>query len=205
MFEIQHIDESGCWLATGKLPREELPEVNLSILLGELETELSQKELDFFGRKVLVPRLTAWFGSKSYDYSGIKNDPRPIPPMVSQVALWLNRNSEGLPGAHGQETFNSVLCNYYRSGMDSIDWHSDNEKGLGPDPASNILIGSVTFGGSRKFVLKNKTSKEKLSFDLGDRDVLIMGGLTQKFWVHKSPRVSGRCEPRLNLTFRVSV
>jgi alkylated DNA repair dioxygenase AlkB len=40
--------------------------------------------------------------------------------------------------------FNSVLCNLYRDGKDSISYHTDNEKELGKEP----FIASLSFGGT---------------------------------------------------------
>ena len=41
--------------------------------------------------------------------------------------------------------FNGVLLNRYRSGQDSMGWHSDDEPEFGERP----VIASVSFGGTR--------------------------------------------------------
>lgn len=48
--------------------------------------------------------------------------------------------------------FNSMLANLYRDGHDSLAWHSDDEKSLGPEPT----IASVSFGDTRTFQLRKK-------------------------------------------------
>lgn len=188
--KTQHLDND-CWISTGKL---NIPGINFSSVLEEIQKDLIQKELEIYGRKILMPRLTAWYGNKEYRYSGTVNKPVAMPEKVRMIAQTIEKD---LPSK-----FNSVLCNYYRSGSDSVDWHADDEPGLGPEP-KNILIGSVSFGQARKFLLKNRQTKEKLSFDLGDMDVLIMGGQTQKYWLHKVPKTSKPVGPRLNLTYRI--
>lgn len=51
-------------------------------------------------------------------------------------------------------TFNSMLANMYRDGHDSVAWHSDDERSLGPEPT----IASLSFGDSRNFELRKKPS-----------------------------------------------
>jgi alkylated DNA repair dioxygenase AlkB len=46
--------------------------------------------------------------------------------------------------------FNSVLMNWYRDGDDYLNWHADDEKELGVNPA----IASVNFGATRDFVIR---------------------------------------------------
>jgi alkylated DNA repair dioxygenase AlkB len=53
--------------------------------------------------------------------------------------------------------------------------------------------------------MKNGLTNQKLSFDLGHGDILIMGGQTQKFWQHKVPKTSKKVDSRINLTFRVLI
>jgi alkylated DNA repair dioxygenase AlkB len=71
-----------------------------------------------FGRELAVPRLTAWFGDAAYSYSGILHRPAPFPEIVER----LRKRAEGLSGA----SFNAVLLNLYRTGRDSVGWHSDH-------------------------------------------------------------------------------
>ncbi len=49
-------------------------------------------------------------------------------------------------------TFNSLLCNLYRDGKDSIGWHSDSEPSLGPQP----VIASLSLGDTRVFSLRKQ-------------------------------------------------
>lgn len=47
-------------------------------------------------------------------------------------------------------SFNSLLCNLYQDGHDSIGWHSDNEASLGAKPT----IASLSLGDTRVFSLR---------------------------------------------------
>ena len=38
------------------------------------------------------------------------------------------------------ESFNSVLLNYYRDGRDSVAWHSDDERELGPAADDRVVV-----------------------------------------------------------------
>ena len=94
--------------------------------------------------------------------------------------------------------FNSCLLNLYHSGEEGMSWHSDAEAELGKDPA----IASLSLGATRKFMLKHKTSREKISLELESGSLLLMQGETQKNWLHSLPKTKKVKEPRINLTFR---
>ena len=92
--------------------------------------------------------------------------------------------------------------NYYKSGNDSVSWHSDDEEELGEFP----IIGSLSFGGLRRFRLRNKQNKKLThTFDLGNGSLLIMKGATQKLWEHEVPKTKKKVSGRINLTFRYIV
>ncbi len=53
------------------------------------------------------------------------------------VAFWVQERVEELAGT----TFNSCLLNFYRSGLDHMGYHSDNERLYGSQP----IIGTTLF------------------------------------------------------------
>jgi alkylated DNA repair dioxygenase AlkB len=142
---VKLIDLDGqCWICfgTSKFTRS----YDETVILKGIETNLTQKNLEFYGKKFKMPRLTAWFGDREYNYSGTINSPNEMPVSVSNIARFVEKRFSHLPGMKPSGiTFNSVLCNYYRDGNDSVEWHSDNERGLGPTN-NNVLIASVSFG-----------------------------------------------------------
>lgn len=153
-----------------------------------------QESIKIYGKPVAIPRLTAWYGDsgKLYTYSKISMTPEPWTPAL----LGIKSKIEALSGVQ----FNSVLLNLYRSGSDSVAWHSDDEPELGEHP----VIGSVSLGGTRRFMFRHKYKKEiKKEVNLTHGSFLIMRGTTQHFWQHQIPKTAKPVEPRINLTFRV--
>ncbi len=155
---------------------------------------LRQESLFLYGRDIHMPRLTSWHGDAPYTYSGRKFDPAPWCEELLSIRSQLNQ-LEGV-------VFNSMLANYYRTGKDSIGEHSDNEPELGPS-RDDVRVASVSLGGSRRFVLRNKRTRESRTFELGEGSLLVMGGTTQTYFTHSVPKTARPVGPRLNLTFRV--
>jgi alkylated DNA repair dioxygenase AlkB len=170
---------------------------NADIIFKELIEELAweQGEITMFGKKVLEPRLTAWYGDedKSYTYSGKKQEPLAwVEPLIG-----LKNKIENTPSVF--TPFNSVLANYYRNGTDSMGYHSDDEKELGRNP----IIASLNFGETRRFLFRHKTKKElKHELLLTHGSLLVMQGAMQHHWQHAIPKEPKKIRPRINLTFR---
>ena len=143
-----------------------------------------------FGREMRIPRMTAWFGDGAYSYSGILHLPAPFPAIIER----LRERAEALSGA----SFNAALANLYRSGRDSVGWHSDNEVGLGNRPT----IASLSLGGERRFQFRHRETKQTITLGLRMGHWLIMAGETQRFWVHQVPKTAAAAAPRVNLSFR---
>ncbi len=117
--------------------------------------------------------------------------PAPWTPALTKVRIQLEK-------ATGSR-FNSVLLNYYRSGQDSMGWHRDNERELGPEP----LIASVSLGETRRFLMQHVKDKNlRWKIELCHGSALIMMGQRQKLWRHCLPKSKTRYNPRVNLTFR---
>ncbi len=158
--------------------------------------------ISFFGKSVLQPRDTAFFGTKLYSYSDERRQPTgwndDLPASTAIHAL--GRKIElhlGLP----QSYFNVVLANRYNNGSDYMGWHDDGEKSLGETP----LIASISVGARRRFVLRSKAEKHhKIEYTLGHGSLLVMKGKTQKFYQHSLPKVAiSKCnDVRINLTYR---
>ena len=158
--------------------------------------EWKQDFIEMYGKSHPLPRLTAWYGdkNKSYTYSGITMTPLPW----TKELLKVRREIE----VFSQQEFNSVLLNYYRSGDDSVSWHSDDEDELGELP----VIGSVSFGGLRRFRFRNKEDKTQTrTYELENGSLLLMKGNTQKYWEHEVPKTKEKVLVRINLTFRFIV
>lgn len=163
-------------------------------LFEELETLLpwQQEPIVLFGREVLQPRLTAWLGlgmESTTRYRTTKPATEWPPSLLSmRVAL---------TGHTGVE-FNSALANLYRDGADSVAWHADDEPTLGRDP----VIASLSLGAPRRFRLRRRDRSADRDITLGEGDLLIMGGATQRLWLHCVPKTAHAVGQRMNLTFR---
>jgi alkylated DNA repair dioxygenase AlkB len=174
------------------LHEEALAGADASRLFGRLMavTEWRREIATVMGRRVPIPRLTAWHGAAGYVYSGIRMTPAPW----NQPLLEIKAVAEACAG----QTFNSVLLNLYRDGRDSVSWHADNEPGLGRNP----VIASVSLGAVRRFQMKHRERDERLALDLPSGSCLVMAGPTQHHWLHQVPKTGRPVGPRINLTFR---
>lgn len=164
------------------------------ILLNEINWR--QDKIKLYGKEIDLPRKTAWYGDrgKFYTFSGIHFKPEPWTPTLLEVKERIEEVSE--------VQFNSVLLNLYRHGNDSNSWHSDAEPELGENP----VIGSVSFGGARRFMFRHRKEQAlKAEVELTNGSFLLMAGETQHFWQHQVPKTSKKVEPRINLTFRVII
>jgi alkylated DNA repair dioxygenase AlkB len=188
-----------------------MPEAELTLMEGlftvqdsalfaerlDQDIDWRQDHIRLFGKTMPLPRLTAWHGDpgRVYSYSGIEMPPKPW----TESLLSIKARVETAAGTQ----FNSVLLNKYRDGRDSMGWHSDDEPELGPSP----VIASVSFGATRRFVLKHKYNKtlETISMELTDGSLLLMQGTTQHFWQHQVPKTRRVVGQRINLTFRTIV
>lgn len=134
--------------------------------------------------------------------------PRPIPHCLDH----LRRLTEIFTGA----TYNFCLVNYYANGADSISYHSDDERFLGPDPS----IASLSLGATRDFCMKHKpitpkagepppeqNLKPPLKLPLASGDMVLMRGKTQSNWLHSIPKRKGKGSEggRTNITFRKGI
>ena len=163
-------------------------------LFSELRRGINwnQDHISLYGKKHPLPRLTAWYGEPGivYDYSGIVVESIPWTDLLQSIRSKVQDVTN--------ESFNSVLLNFYRSGKDGVAWHSDDEPVLGPNP----IIASVSFGHPRKFLLRHKRTKQVEEYELGNGDILLMAGTTQGYWEHQVPKTKKDVGERINLTFR---
>ena len=165
-------------------------------LFQKLKTEIpwQQDNITVYGKSYPQPRLTALFGNegKPYSYSNIIMQPHFWNPLTTFIKEKIEDQIN--------ESFTTVLLNFYRDGKDSNGWHADNEKELGRNP----VIASVSFGASRPFHLKhNNIENQKLKIDLDHGSLLIMKGETQHFWKHQIAKTAKPIGERINLTFRI--
>lgn len=158
-----------------------------------------QDSIVLFGKSRLIPRKHRWFSTHggSYRWSGLTMEAEAFPSEVETLR-------QALISKVGIE-FNTALANLYRDGNDSVSWHADDEKELGPAP----VIASVSLGATRRFVVRKKDKTQRSepggrrAFELGHGSLLLMGAGVQQTWEHALPKTKRVHSPRINLTFRV--
>lgn len=94
-------------------------------------------------------------------------------------------------------TYDYCLCHIYRTGKDSLGYHSDKE-------ALDSDVASLSFGATRKFRFRKvgKTSGYEVEYELKNGDLLHMLPGCQRKYSHSVPSQATVTEPRINLTFR---
>ena len=162
--------------------------------LTKLISKLSWESMviKMFGKDKTIPRLQCWIGDEgcNYKYSGKKLNRQNWTKDLTMIRKKIRKELK--------IDFNSVLVNYYRDGKDSMGWHSDDEKELGPSPT----IASISFGSERDLVFRNKINRETLSIPQAHGCLILIDGKTQKNWQHSIKKTRKVIGPRINLTFR---
>ncbi|XP_016044663.2 DNA oxidative demethylase ALKBH2 [Erinaceus europaeus] len=174
-------------------------------IFRELEKDLEYftgalARVQVFGRWHPIPRKQATYGDAglTYMFSGLTLTPKPWIPVLQRV-----RDRVSL--VTGQ-TFNFVLVNRYKDGLDHIGEHRDDEKELAPGSP----IASVSFGACRDFLFRNRGSRGKkasgkaevVRLQLAHGSLLMMNPPTNTYWYHSLPVRKKVLAPRVNLTFR---
>ena len=160
------------------------------------ELAWQREQLTLFGRDVLAPRLSAWYGlpGASYRYSGTERRAAPWPVFVERLAAEV--------GAAVGWRFNYVLVNRYRDGQDALGWHADDEADLGPAP----VIATASVGGERLLRVRRRrargTTTDSIAQPLAHGSLLLMWGRCQRDYQHCVPRTVKPVAERVSFTFR---
>jgi hypothetical protein len=135
-----------------------------------------QPEVRMYERKVLTPRLV---GQVDAVWSPVLAEMVEI--LSSRYGIRMDRLSAG----------------WYRTGADSVAWHGDRIA----RERHHSIVATVSLGGPRRFLIRPKGGGESLAFDLGQGDLVVMGGACQRLWEHAVPKVAS-APPRIALMFR---
>jgi alkylated DNA repair dioxygenase AlkB len=144
----------------------------------------SQRRRWMYDRQVDEPRLTSW--QKSDERSTVTSE-------------WLEDARASLSG-HYDVVFDSVGINLYRDGADSVAWHRDRIPAEIVDP----VVALVSLGEPRKFLLRPEGGGRSRAFRLGNGDLLVTGGRTQRRFEHSVPKVKA-AGARMSIVFRHGV
>ena len=151
-----------------------------------------QERFFMFGRPVVAPRLTAWYGEPgtTYRYSGVD---RPAGTWLPPI-----RDLAGKVAKAVGWRFNYVLVNRYRNGDDMLGWHADDEADLGEMP----VLAAVSVGAERVFRMRPRRGGASNARILGHGSLLVMWGNSQRDYKHCLARTGRSVGERLSFTFR---
>jgi alkylated DNA repair dioxygenase AlkB len=196
--------KSDSWLDSFALPAElEVKENSPAFdLLWQLHPQ-EKGQVKLFGQLHETPRWQQSYG-QAYRFSGVEHPALSIPPQVQRYLDYAN----ALPEYGGG--FNMALLNWYQDGRHHIGYHADDEAQMRASPQGETLVFSLSFGETRTFSLKPKSSAEDgnvpLKVEMKNNSALVMGGRCQKTHKHAVPKVGGRkgerMGRRINMTFR---
>ena len=138
-----------------------------------------------------MPRFTCFMSNCKcpYGYSRFTIEARPwhknLRAVLRNVAKSLNINID----------FTCANLNLYHGTLQSVDWHSDNEKLFGPTPT----ILSISLGSSRKFCVRPRNDfRNVITYTLEHGDVCLMQGNLQQTHQHQQWQ-----QPEAELGFQI--
>ena len=176
-----------------------LDQLTAEEIFKHLKSEIDWRESYGRSQKMPLPRMQCWMSdpgvkAKLYQKEGAMEWSPPVFQLKKNLEEYLQLNV--FPAK-----FDYVLMNKYRNGFDHIGFHRDDEA---EEPGKNI-IASVSFGSTRKFIIKHRKDRKKMyTFDLKHGSLIVMSGDTQLNWVHSIPEDLLIVKSRINLTFRKS-
>jgi len=146
-------------------------------LFDQLRAALPWKAetMRLYDREVAVPRLLARVPAE-----GLVEDLR-----------------AALSARYGEE-FTRTTAALYRDGKDSVAWHGDTTA----RDMDTALVGTVSLGQPRRFLLKPTEGGPSIAFPAGRGDLIVMGGTCQRTWRHSIPKAAHTAGPRIALMFR---
>jgi alkylated DNA repair dioxygenase AlkB len=144
----------------------------------------SQRRRWMYDRAVDEPRLTSW---------------QNIDDRTAVASQWLEDARASLSERY-EVRFDSVGLNLYRDGADSVAWHRDRI----PPEIVDPVVALVSLGEPRTFLLRPHGGGKSRPFKLGQGDLLVTGGQTQRRFEHSVPKVK-KSGPRMSMAFRHGV
>ena len=144
-------------------------------------TPWSQRRRRMYDREVDEPRLTSW---------------RTFDAQTAGPSQWLEDARAALSMRY-DVPFDSMGINLYRDGADSVAWHRDRI----PPEIVDPIVALVSLGEPRKFLLRPQGGGKSRAFRLGQGDLLVTGGQTQRRFEHCVPKVKAS-GARMSIAFR---
>jgi alkylated DNA repair dioxygenase AlkB len=149
-----------------------------------------------------LERTTRWTEAQREMYERIVDVPRLLAglPDDGDGHPVLDRAAAALSARYARPV-DKITMALYRGGDDSVAWHGDR---MG-EQLADCIVAIVSLRGPRRLRIRPKGGRGPVrSFDLGNGDLLVMGGTCQRDFEHHVPKVA-RAEPRISLMFRSRV
>ena len=138
-----------------------------------------------YDRIVDVPRLVAFYGP---------GEPLPDAALRSMREALDDRYAPDL----GEDLVTAGLC-LYRDGRDSVAWHGDT---IGRGSREDTVVAIVSLGARRRFLLRPRGGGGSLRYEIGEGDLLVMGGSCQRTFEHAVPKTARPVGPRCSIQLR---
>ena len=132
-----------------------------------------------YDRVVEVPRLNASLTRRGGGH-----------PILLEIADWLE--------ARYGEPFSKLTANWYRDGRDSVAPHGDQIVRT----RETSIMAILSLGARRRFVLSQVDGPGLVRLEVGEGDLLVMGGTIQRTWRHGVPKTTKPVGPRICVMFR---
>lgn len=132
-----------------------------------------------YDRVVDVPRLTASLTRRGGGHL-----------ILPEIAEWLE--------ARYGEPFGKLTANWYRDGQDSVAPHGDQ---VARNKERSVMA-ILSLGARRRFVLSRVARPGTVRLEVGEGDLLVMGGTIQRTWRHGVPKTTRPVGPRICVMFR---
>lgn len=179
----------------------------LSVSTGALRTDLLWNDAEFLeawelhprdrhrvtmvGKWVETPRWQQAYGA-NYNYTGSRNNARPIPTLLGPLLSWVRREID--------DRLNGMLLNWYEGSRDYIGPHRDSTKNM----IEGAPIVTVSFGESRTFRLEHGKGQHRRLFklDASNGTVIVLPYATNRVWKHSVPARTSHIGRRISVTFR---
>ena len=145
-----------------------------------------------FGKICHQRRCVGFFSnhSRGYFYSNQLTQSKRMTPSLQMLLAYVNTLYH--------TNYNGILVNKYKTGVDYISAHSDDETNL-----DGTGVVAISWGATRKFRIRDKLTKKIITdFPMISGSMLQMGGQFQKDYTHEVPIEKKVKEERISFTFR---
>lgn len=186
-----------------------LPNILPEDLLKELNNEI--KKLEFVKGTIHeknIDREQIWYQNDGYYFckKWLKRYPRweshKYNKVIKKVEEYIQENIinkiKEIDENLNKVQLNSCLVNKYNDGTQFISPHRDSINSFGKDP---LIIG-LSIGAERTLKIRRLKDKKEYNLRLENNSIFIMGGASQRLYVHEIPKEIQCKDIRYSFTFR---